>query len=383
VCSASLMDKQKETYLKRLYYDPKKPASLSGINKLYHHVAQDGKYNFTRKQIQRWLQSQEVHTTNRLVNRKFNRRVVIAPYIDYMWDIDTASFINYAEDNKGYTHFILAIDVMSKYIWTKAIKTASGEETVRVLKDFFRIRRRKKGRKQRKARKPERIRSDAGSEYISKTVKEFLKKHGVKYYVTHNETKSNFAERGIQSIKSKLVRHMRAKLTKKWIDQLDNVTYAYNHTIHRSIKQTPASVTKKDEVKLWKMLYTSKKPALPIKSSYKLNVGDLVRISNLRRAFERYYSEHWTNEIFIVTKRQMKQYMPVYRLIDYAKLPVEGTFYEEELQKVYADENTVYKVEEVLDNEIQDGVRKYLVKWVGWPKKFNTWIPKENFTDYT
>jgi len=377
------MEKRKEAYLKRLYYDPKKPASFGGVNKLFHHITQDGKYNFTKEEIQKWLQSQEVHTTNRLVNRKIRRRAVIAPYIDYMWDVDTASFVNYGEDNKGFTHFILAIDVMSKYIWTKAIKTTSGEEAVKAFKDFFRIRRRKKGRKQRKGRIPQRIRTDPGTEFVNATVSSFLKKYGVKHFVTHNETKSNFSERGIQSVKGKLVRYMRSKITKKWIDQLDNVTYAYNHTIHRSTKQTPASVSKKDEIRLWKLLYNAKKPVLPLRNSYKFSVGDVVRISNLKRVFERHYNERWTNELFRVSHRTTKQYIAVYTLTDYDGKPIEGTFYEEELQKVYADEKTTYRVEDILGEEIQDGVKKYLVKWRGWPKEFNTWIPQENFADYT
>jgi len=377
------MDKRKETYLKQLYYNPKKPGSFSGINKLFHHVTREGKFNFTKEEIRNWLQSQEVHTTNLLVNRKIKRRSVISPYIDYMWDIDTASLINYAEDNKGYSHFILAIDVMSKYIWTKAVKSASAEETVKTLKHFFKIKRRKKGRKQRRGRMPNRIRSDPGTEYTAKDVQDFLKANNIKHYTTNNETKSNFAERGIQSIKSKLFKYMRSKLTKKWVDLLDNITYTYNHTIHRSIKQTPASVTKKDEIKLWRLLYTSKKIDLPLKNSYKFKVSDFVRISNLRRPFERYYSEHWTNEVFKIKSRSIKQYIPIYVLTDYVGLLIEGTFYEEELQKVHIDENTTYRVEEVKDNRVENGVEEVLVKWVGWPEKFNTWIPHENFDRYT
>jgi hypothetical protein len=34
-----------------------------------------------------------------------------------------------------------------------------------------------------------------------------------------------------------------------------------------------------------------------------------------------------------------------------------------------------YKVEEIVDKKIENGTVKYLVKWVGWDSKSNTWEP--------
>ena len=52
---------------------------------------------------------------------------------------------------------------------------------------------------------------------------------------------------------------------------------------------------------------------------------------------------------------------------------IEGGFYEEELQKVTDQE--IYRVEEVLkEKKVHGGKTLYLVKWKGWPSKFNSWV---------
>ena len=366
------MKKKEEKYLSEAYFNPKKSGAFGGIDKLFQHVKEEGKFNISRKDIKKWLQSQEVHTTNKQIKRFIRRRHVISPYIDYMWDIDTASMLEYKKENKGFGHFILAIDIMSRFVWCEAIKSPTGSAAEGVLKSFFS-----------KDRIPERIRSDKGSEFSNDKMQKFFLSHNIKHFVTQNEVKANYAERAIQTIKGKLMKYMRANQTHHWIDQLQNFTNSYNNSIHSSINQAPSSVTKKDEFKLWQHLYVKKKPYLPKKLSYKFEIGDFVRITRLRHPFERYYSEHWTNELFIIKGRTMKQYIPVYVLVDYDKDPIEGTFYEAELQKVYADENTMYNIEEERESRIEKGVRETLVKWKNWPEKFNSWIPTKNLKLYS
>ena len=364
------MNKKKENYLKSIYYNTKKPGSFSGLNKLSLQIKKENKFKFSKDEIKKWLQSQEVHTTNRLVHRKFNRKQVIVPYIDYMWDADTASFINYADKNDKYGYFVLAIDIMSRYIWTKAVKTPSGKETKNALELFFK-----------KGRIPERLRSDQGSEFSNDLMEKFYEKRNIKHFVTQNELKANYAERGIQTLKGKLSRYMRSKQTHRWVDELDNITSAYNNTVHRSIKQTPASVTKADEIKLWRLLYNLKKQLTPPKS-FKFDINDTVRISKIRKPFQRYYSEHWTNEFFYIKKRSMYQYIPIYTLVDYYKDKILGTFYEKELQKVYVDKETTYNIEEIQDERIHNRKKESLIKWMGWPDKFSSWILTKDIVNF-
>ena len=126
-----------EDYLKKIYYDARHPASFSGVDKLYRAVRKDGKYVLGKKKIRKWLESQEAFGLHRQVNRKFRRRRVIAPHINYQWDIDTAVLKSYAKDNDGYGYFVLAIDVFSRYARTVPLKSLKGTETRDALRSMM------------------------------------------------------------------------------------------------------------------------------------------------------------------------------------------------------------------------------------------------------
>ena len=66
---------------------------------------------------------------------------------------------------------------------------------------------------------------------------------------------------------------------------------------------------------------------------FKFQINDSVRISKVKRTFEKGYLPNWTEEIFTITERIPRQ-PPVYRLKDYSGELLEGVFYEAELQKV-------------------------------------------------
>lgn len=79
-----------------------------------------------------------------------------------------------------------------------------------------------------------------------------------------------------------------------------------------------------------KSLIKKKRP----KQIFKNKIGDDVRISQLKHPFQRDYQQKWTEEYFKVSNRYKRDGIPVYKIKDLAEDPIEGTFYESELQKV-------------------------------------------------
>ena len=65
----------------------------------------------------------------------------------------------------------------------------------------------------------------------------------------------------------------------------------------------------------------------------------------------------------------------MYKIKDLADDPVEGTFYESELQKVLKSGDILYRVEKVLRKRKRGKTKEVYVKWDGWLRKFNSWIP--------
>ncbi|XP_064643628.1 uncharacterized protein LOC135497725 [Lineus longissimus] len=57
-------------------------------------------------------------------------------------------------------------------------------------------------------------------------------------------------------------------------------------------------------------------------------------------------------------------------------LNILGTFYEKELQKVDVSPEKTYKFERILAERGRGRTKEYLVKWDGYPAKFNSWVRK-------
>ena len=82
--------------------------------------------------------------------------------------------------------------------------------------------------------------------------------------------------------------------------------------------------------------------------------------------FDKGYTQRWTEEVFKISKIQLT--IPVtYKIADYNGEEIKGSFYEQELQKTSQD---TFGIEKVLKRQGD----KSLVKWMGYPKPFNSCI---------
>ena len=62
-----------------------------------------------------------------------------------------------------------------------------------------------------------------------------------------------------------------------------------------------------------------------------------------------------------------------YRLKDLAGDTIKEKFHEPEIQKVFKSEEDYFDVEKILKTRRRGGRIEYLVKWLGYPSKFNSW----------
>ena len=91
------------------------------------------------------------------------------------------------------------------------------------------------------------------------------------------------------------------------------------------IYKKPVDVTVDNKKQVWHTLYGDHDEAkYPM---YKFNIGDQVRISKIKRTFEKGYLPNFSKEIFTVNK-QVPRDPPVYKLKDYDGEELKGTFYE-------------------------------------------------------
>ena len=166
-------------------------------------------------------------------------------------------------------------------------------------------------------------------------------------------------------------RYFTAKKTMRYIDMLPDLMYSYNYSVHQSIKTEPSLVTSKNENKVWHTLYDNDVHNMqPVKHKFKM--GDKVRISKIKRKFEKGYLPNFSKEIFTISK-QVPRHPPVYKLKDYDGEELQGMFYGPELQKIIKN-NDVYQVEKILKKHGKSKNAQYLVKLLGYSNKFNSWM---------
>jgi hypothetical protein len=226
------------------------------------------------------------------------------------------------------------------------------------------------------------VRVDKGTEFAG-AFKQFLNKKNIKLIVTQNEDiKSNYAERVIRTLRSLIARYTTNKNTQKYVDVLPDLVHNYNNTIHSSLGQwAPVEVNEANQIKVWSHLYV--KPMikrLQVKetlSKFVFKVGDLARISYLRKQFTKEQDLRWTEELFKIHSRRRRQGIPVYRLRDFHDEVLKGIFYTAELQKVNKNQDVLWKIEKVLKKTKRLGKVYYLVRWLGWPSSFDSYVEED------
>ena len=85
------------------------------------------------------------------------------------------------------------------------------------------------------------------------------------------------------------------------------------------------------------------------------------------------YLPGWTEEMFVMCRVQQAP-VHFYKVEEMDGIPLEGTLYEQDLQKVTVDGDSLFRIEEVL----QRSKDKLFVQWKGWPSKYNSWIHKRD-----
>ena len=231
------------------------------------------------------------------------------------------------------------------------------------------------------------MRTDAAKDFTSKKFQEFMKKEKIHHFVTHNETQANYVERFIQTIKSKINRYIVESNSERYIDVLQQLVDSYNNTWHSGIRYEPINVNKENENILWWQMYWPKKKYIPkkkrIKIIYKFDIGDKVRLSYTKSKFDRKYTSKWTHEIFTIYKKFIHQGQPIYKVKNWFNEKLEGSFYQPELQKVNITEDNLYKIDNIIKSKGSGKNKKILVSWLGWPNRYNSWIPESELQDFT
>ena len=344
--------------LKRVYYNPNSTGSFGGVNRLRKATGKP------KKEVVEWLKAQDAYTLHKPTRYRFPRRRTIVGGIKDQYQCDLIDVQNLKKENGGNGYILTCIDVFSKMGYARPIKNKTSRSIIPALKSIFA-----------EAGLPRKLQSDKGGEFLSGPVQKYLKSKRIHHFTSQNEDiKAAIVERWNRTLKERLWRAFSRLDTTRFLELLPKLVKSYNNSYHRSIKRKPIEVTVENQADVWNTLYIGKS-VKSVKSF--LKIGDRVRITKARRPFDKGYRRKWSLELFTIS-RTLNTTPPTYVLKDDNGEELLGSFYSQEIQVVR--DKTVFKIEKVLE-ERRNG-REILVKWLGYPNSFNSWIPKSNLQPY-
>ena len=174
-------------FLSRVYVSPERAPSFSGLNKLYC-MAKNQFPSVTRKEIRKWAENNLSYSLHKPFRRTFKQNEVYVPEIYSLWEANLAFVQDVAKENDRVNYLLVATDVLSKHV---CVRTAHS-----LLEAFDSI--------LSEGRKPEKLRTDKGTEFVNESFQQYLKKKDIQFYTAYNEPKASVVEVVNRTLKSKL-----------------------------------------------------------------------------------------------------------------------------------------------------------------------------------
>lgn len=342
--------------LKSIYLDPANPASFGSIRNLYL-AAKKLNSAITLNIVKNWLLGQNVYTLHGLTRRNFLRRKTLSKGLYYQMQIDLVDVSNIKNKNKNHTFLLTAIDVFSRKAFVIPLKSKHGPVIVEAMKQIFK-----------QYPKTSILQADQGAEFFNKDFKSYLKSQNIRLFFTSSDTKASIVERFNRTLKSRMYKYFTANNTRSYLPILDDLVNAYNNSVHKSIGIAPNQVTKKNEKQVWNFQYKDylKKH---IGNKFKFELNDTVRIAKLSKIFRKGYLPSFQEEYFKIQDR-ISSKPPTYKLLDMNGEIIQGSFYEQELQKVIPERGQF----KILQTRTKKGNKEHLIHYIGHPSNFDAWI---------
>ena len=318
--------------------------------------------NLSTKKLTKFFSKQDGFILHQTPRRKFHRRKTISTNINYQWAADLADMSHLATENDGVNFIMVMIDVISRKLFTAPMIRKHATSALKVLKEIFKS----------SGVRPKTIQYDKGGEFKNNSVAAYLKTLKVKPFSSEDDTvKASLAERVIRTLKRRIYMYMTQKNTRRYIDKLSDFVNSYNNSYHRSIGMTPNQVT--NEKVIFAIYHDQNRSNLLNKAkTYDIKVGDTVKLQGRKKLMDRGFQIQWTEENFIV-KRKLNTKPVTYLVEDLLGEQVKGSWYGPELQVVEPPE--FYQIEKKVKSRVRNGKKEWLIKWLGYSDKFNTWEP--------
>ena len=350
--------------LKKMWYGIGKPGSMFRDPTRLFNVFRKKypKTKLSRFHVGRWLDLQEPVSLHKNVRKNFPRNPIHVRVPFYQYGIDLIDFTAYKDYNKGKKWILLLIDIFSKKIYVRTLKSKTGIEVSLFLEEILKE----------LPIKPRVISADLGPEFWNQHVQKVLKKYNIHLFLTQGVKKNAVVERVNRTFEELIWTLFDTTKDRKYLDQLQNIAESYNEAVHSRTKIPPNKVNHLNAHIVYKNLYGH----LPSKrKTPKFKSGDVVRIALLHDPFAKKFEQKWGRAVF---KIHGKPYFPsggiypMYKVEELDGTLMPGKYYEPELMKLDKDRYlTKFKFPYEV---IRKDKRGTFVRWLGYKKKYDSYL---------
>jgi hypothetical protein len=369
-----------------VYYNKK---FYFGRDKLFHYLMTNyPKAMISQRQVMNWLKDQELAQlfNGTKKTKDIQSTVLSEPYKQLGMDIiDMQSY-----EHDGYNYILTMIDLFSKKAWAIPLKNKESKTVANGFKDMLKT----------IDHKISSIRSDNGSEFVSKEFKKVLNDNDIKQVLSNAGTPQSNGqiERFNGVLKQKIKMYITKEDKQDWNNVLDQIVDNYNNIESRVTKMTPNELDKTSVENQSKVINANNKdiqeqvkqkirkeviPKNERKRNNTFSVGDKVRLK-LEGDDNQKTHELWTRDIFTISKvhKSNKPFSKPYYFVEDDTHQYTDKLYENDLQKINNVENPVAQVEKYIISKIikkrnYKGKVQYLVHWKGYSNDDDSWMDED------
>jgi hypothetical protein len=291
-----------------------------------------------------------------VVEMKIQKPIVIEQKMK-QWEMDLVDMSNFSHFNENTTFLLHVIDCHSKFFWSRPLKNKTAELVAFELQAIFL-----------QEGAPEVISSDNGSEFVNSAIEELFLRFNVKQQnsLPYKPTSQGQIERANGTIKRAIYAHMSDHDSKRYIDVLQFLVFAYNNAKHSTTKFSPFQAHRGVDQQISMLAHQNikKKADAMIESDLKnrggmedpIIKGDKVRLSGLALKSVRKLSSiskakqlvNWSKDLYeVIQVRKDDKGIEEFQLKD---SPEEGRWYFR-YQLLLVDEEALIKKKSFLDKE--------------------------------
>ena len=351
-------------------YHESEPYSFGGISQVQNY------FNVNPKKIARVLSKSDIYTTFKEFKKPSKTPPIRTYGPNYLWEADLMFFTHpqFSTSNDGFLYVLAFIDTFTKAVGIIKLKTKDTKIVTQKMKYLFD-----------NGDKPKYLRVDAGGEFLSHIFTQMCAKHNVKVYIAQEPIKCAFIERFNRTFKRILVQLMEYHNSVRWVDFIKPAYTIYHSRKHSSIGMSPDEAEDEEnhafiyDKLLRKYTKDDRKKYIKNKKLPKFRKGDIVKIFKKKGIFTRGFNQSVTKEYFTIYHIDRRLSKDRYYLKDLMGERIIGSFYSEYLVPFTPPtDGGEYRI----DPNFRDFKRKRIrgvphiwVKWLGWPSKFNQWVP--------